>query len=196
MKLEGVPSVRLHARRDFTSRGSNFFIRWTEVFFLAHSSDLEPSDHMTTASCLAKAISVTLSPFLEKLIKAGMGIVAIRVNLDVEKVSAPSLAKFLFDLSVIFTTGILRRRGGREATPFANDESPRRHSDTADTLRGRQSQVMPGALISNLELLRILIFRYIHAGSARAFVMITISSKLTRILSGLAVTAGTHYIFY
>ena len=89
MKLEGVPSVRLHARRDFTSRGSNFFIRWTEVFFLAHSSDLEPSDHMTTASCLAKAISVTLSPFLEKLIKAGMGIVAIRVNLDVEKVSAP-----------------------------------------------------------------------------------------------------------
>ena len=88
MKLEGVPSVRLHARRDFTSRGSNFFIRWTEVFFLAHSSDLEPSDHMTTASCLAKAISVTLSPFLEKLIKAGMGIVAIRVNLDVEKVSA------------------------------------------------------------------------------------------------------------
>lgn len=104
MKLEGVPSVRLHARRDFTSRGSNFFIRWTEVFFLAHSSDLEPSDHMTTASCLAKAISVTLSPFLEKLIKAGMGIVAIRVNLDVEKVSAPSLAKFLFDLSVMLTT--------------------------------------------------------------------------------------------
>ena len=87
MKLEGVPSVRLHARRDFTSRGSNFFIRWTEVFFLAHSSDLEPSDHMTTAACLAKAISVTLSPFLEKLIKAGMNTVAIRVNLDVEKAS-------------------------------------------------------------------------------------------------------------
>ena len=37
------------------------------MFFLAHSSDLEPSDHMTTAAGLAKAVSVTLSPFLEKL---------------------------------------------------------------------------------------------------------------------------------
>lgn len=98
MKLEGVPSVRLHARRDFTSRGSNFFIRWTEVFFLAHSSDLEPSDHMTTASCLAKAISVTLSPFLEKLIKAGMSTVAIRVNLDVEKASVFPWLKFVIRL--------------------------------------------------------------------------------------------------
>jgi hypothetical protein len=88
MKFDGVTSVRLHSsRRDITSRGSSFFVRWTEVFFLSHSGDLEPADQMATASLLAKAICVTLSPSLERLWKANMKTIAIRINLDVEKVS-------------------------------------------------------------------------------------------------------------
>ena len=52
-------------------------------------------------------------------------------------------------------SGVVRRRSGREAAAVANDESPRRLADPADTLRGRQSQVMPRALVPNLELLNL-----------------------------------------
>ena len=65
-----------------------------------------------------------------------------------------------FDRAIQFkltsVSGVVRRRGRREAAPVANDESTRRLSDTADTLRGRQSQVLPRALVSNLELLNFL----------------------------------------
>ncbi len=86
MKLDGFTSVRLHSRRDFTSRGSSYFVRWTEVFFLSNTSDLEPSDQMGTASGLAKAVCVAMSPHLEKLRKANMTTIAIRITLDPEKV--------------------------------------------------------------------------------------------------------------
>ena len=88
--LSGVPSIRLHASRDYVSERPAHFIRWTEVFLLSHSlatTDFDPPDPMGLATGLAKAVCGCLTPHLKPLKAQGQTPLAVRIFLDPDKVS-------------------------------------------------------------------------------------------------------------
>lgn len=89
--FDGVASIRLHTSRDYVCEKSPHFIRWTELFLLSSpgmtgGSEIDPPDPMHAATALSKAVCHALAPQLAGCVKEGIKVVAVRINLDPEKV--------------------------------------------------------------------------------------------------------------
>lgn len=88
MSMDGIESIHIPNATDYV--GEKQIIRWTDVFFIQNkdsgSARWEPVDLSRLAETLSNATCIALTPHLDKLKEADLTKVALRVNIEIEKV--------------------------------------------------------------------------------------------------------------
>ncbi|XP_063409366.1 uncharacterized protein LOC134692743 isoform X5 [Mytilus trossulus] len=88
MSMDGIESIHIPNATDYV--GEKQIVRWTDVFFIQNkdsgSAKWEPVDLSRLAETLSNATCIALTPHLDKLKEADLTKVALRVNIEIEKV--------------------------------------------------------------------------------------------------------------